>query len=40
MFQAASQFNCLEFVDPYVIPEEGVTQYVYDKTQVIYISIS
>ena len=38
-FQVASQFNCLEFVDPDVLPEEGVTQYVYDKTQVIVIVI-
>lgn len=31
--QAASQFNCLEFVGPSVIPEEGITGYVSDKTQ-------
>lgn len=31
--QAASQFNCLEFVGPAVTPEEGVTGYVCDKTQ-------
>jgi hypothetical protein len=32
-FQAASQFNCLEFPSPNTIPEEGVTGYVHDKTQ-------
>jgi hypothetical protein len=32
-FQVASQFNCLEFVGPQVVPEQGVTQYVFDKTQ-------
>jgi len=32
-FQVASQFNCLEFPGPSVIPEDGVTGYVYDKTQ-------
>merc|ERR1712008_30505 len=33
VFQAASQFNCLEFVGPSVRPEAGVTGYVNDRTQ-------
>lgn len=33
LFQAASQFNCLEFCDSHVIPEEGVTDYQHDRTQ-------
>ena len=32
-FQAASQFNCLEFIGPHVTPEDGITGYVHDKTQ-------
>jgi len=32
-FQVASQFNCLEFPDAYVTPEDGITNYVFDKTQ-------
>ena len=32
-FQAASQFNCLEFISPTVTPEHGITGYEYDKTQ-------
>lgn len=32
-FQVASQFNCLEFVGPSVLPEQGVTDYVHDRTQ-------
>jgi len=32
-FQVASQFNCLEMVDPHVVPENGVTQYETDRTQ-------
>ena len=32
-FQAASQFNCLEFVGPAVVPEDGVTGYSSDRTQ-------
>ena len=32
-FQAASQFNCLEFVNPSCTPEHGVTNYVSDNTQ-------
>jgi len=33
VFQVASQFNCLEFPDPYTVPENGVSQYEYDGTQ-------
>lgn len=33
VFQAASQFNCLEMVGPSVKPEAGVTRYMDDKTQ-------
>jgi hypothetical protein len=33
LFQAASQFNCLEFPGPSVVPEMGVTGYVGDHTQ-------
>jgi hypothetical protein len=33
VFQAASQFNCLEFSNQYVTPEHGVTQYITDPTQ-------
>ncbi len=32
-FQAASQFNCLEFPDPRITPEHGVTGYKNDRTQ-------
>jgi hypothetical protein len=32
-FQVASQFNCLEFVGPRVVPEDGITGYVFDRTQ-------
>lgn len=32
-FQAASQFNCLEFVGPTVTPERGITCYTNDRTQ-------
>ena len=32
-FQAASQFNCLEFGSPHVTPEYGVACYAYDETQ-------
>jgi len=32
-FQVASQFNCLEFVGPSVVPEDGVTRYINDRTQ-------
>ena len=34
MFQAASQFNCLEFVSPAEVPENGITKYQDDNTQV------
>jgi len=33
VFQAASQFNCLEFVGPSVRPEDGVAGYAMDRTQ-------
>ncbi|MEL6675262.1 MAG: hypothetical protein AAFR61_23845 [Bacteroidota bacterium] len=33
MFQAASQFNLLEMIDPEVTPEEGVGIYQHDGTQ-------
>ncbi len=33
MFQAASQFNCLEFAGAEEVPEDGVTQYATDPTQ-------
>jgi len=33
VFQAASQFNCLEMVGPSVTPEKGVTGYFRDRTQ-------
>jgi len=32
-FQAASQFNCLEFANPEAVPEQGVTIYYGDRTQ-------
>merc|ERR1711966_121066 len=32
-FQAASQFNCLEFVSESVTPERGITCYQNDPTQ-------
>jgi len=32
-FQVASQFNCLEFVSENITPEDGITGYVWDKTQ-------
>ena len=32
-FQVASQFNCLEFVDPHMTPEDGVAIYEDDRTQ-------
>jgi hypothetical protein len=32
-FQAASQFNLLEMVDPSMKPEAGVTRYIFDPTQ-------
>lgn len=33
VFQAASQFNCLEFVDDARTPADGVAVYVHDRTQ-------
>jgi hypothetical protein len=33
VFQVASQFNCLEFAGPEVVPEDGVTGYAFDPTQ-------
>lgn len=33
LFQVASQFNCLEFVSPEVVPEHGVAGYAADRTQ-------
>ena len=33
VFQAASQFNCLEMAHPSATPENGITNYYTDKTQ-------
>ena len=33
VFQVASQFNCLEFATPYSVPEDGISDYEYDRTQ-------
>jgi hypothetical protein len=33
-FQAASQFNCLEMVGPGVSPQQGISGYINDPTQV------
>jgi hypothetical protein len=33
LFQAASQFNCLEMIDSSTTPEHGVSRYAYDNTQ-------
>jgi hypothetical protein len=33
LFQAASQFNCLEFPNAFTHPENGVTNYMSDRTQ-------
>ena len=33
LFQAASQFNLLEMVNPKIRPEDGIGRYDYDKTQ-------
>ena len=33
VFQAASQFNCLEMVGPGVSPRRGITRYIDDNTQ-------
>jgi hypothetical protein len=32
-FLVASQFNCLEFPTPHHVPENGITDYIYDPTQ-------
>eukprot|EP00397_Hematodinium_sp_SG-2012_P038182 GEMP01041498.1.p1 GENE.GEMP01041498.1~~GEMP01041498.1.p1 ORF type:complete len:354 (+),score=85.33 GEMP01041498.1:66-1127(+) len=32
-FQVASQFNCLEFTAPSIVPEQGITRYQSDHTQ-------
>ena len=32
-FQAASQFNCLELIDPIITPEHGISGYEHDRTQ-------
>lgn len=33
LFQAASQFNLLEFASPTLTPEDGIADYVFDATQ-------
>ena len=33
LFQVASQFNCLEFLSPEAVPEDGVSAYAWDATQ-------
>ncbi len=33
IFQVASQFNCLEMTGPSIRPEDGITRYMFDKTQ-------
>lgn len=33
LFQVASQLNCLEFADPRMVPEDGITDYETDPTQ-------
>jgi len=33
LFQAASQFNLLEMVNPSVTPEQGIDRYEFDRTQ-------
>eukprot|EP01038_Epipyxis_sp_PR26KG_P014096 gene14096-18915_t len=33
LFQAASQFNCLEFTSSKTVPENGISIYAYDNTQ-------
>ena len=33
LFQAASQFNLLEMVGPYITPEQGIDRYENDRTQ-------
>ena len=33
MFQVASQFNLLEMISPEITREQGITRYIYDRTQ-------
>ena len=33
VFQAASQFNCLEMISPHDTPDQGITGYIFDNTQ-------
>lgn len=33
LFQAASQFNLLEMISPYITPEQGIERYEFDNTQ-------
>ena len=33
VFQAASQFNCLEMISPNITPDYGITRYILDPTQ-------
>jgi len=33
IFQVASQFNCLEMISERVTPDDGITRYMYDRTQ-------
>ena len=33
VYQAASQFNGLEFIQPTTLPENGIQSYIYDRTQ-------
>jgi len=33
IFQVASQFNCLEMINPEISPEHGITCYEWDRTQ-------
>ena len=40
LFQVASQFNCLEMINPSITPEHGVTRYANDLTQGPACSIS
>ncbi|OHT12634.1 hypothetical protein TRFO_17450 [Tritrichomonas foetus] len=39
-YQAASNFNCLEFVNPQQTALDGVTNYVYDLTQGPYVALA
>ena len=40
VFQAASQFNCLEMTGPGVSPRQGIAGYALDPTQVMARSLS